>query len=310
MNNWTFKSFEDANNYVKDRYEIIHFNNGHIKNIGKHSGIYKNPYWVINENDKEFILMYCEIGTICKLCREGYDIILKYEDNIQSKITWFKAVNGYIVGNNKIGIHQLIMNCYGNGKGTKNISIDHIDRNPLNNTLENLRIATRKEQEQNSKGIKEGTKRERKHNAKDLPVGITQDMMLKYVVYYHEWLNTEHTKQREFFKVEKHPKLNKIWIGTKSNKVSIIDKLNQANKIVENLENDIYPSNENNDDKTPKLPKYYSLIMTRGKPHLVFEQKVNGKKLNIQMVLPDNYDLNEQLTIIQQKVKDKYSDSS
>ena len=49
--------------------------------------------------------------------------------------------------------------------------------------MDNLRIATRKEQEQNSKGIKEGTKRERKQSAKDLPEGITQEMMKKYVVY-------------------------------------------------------------------------------------------------------------------------------
>jgi hypothetical protein len=145
------------------------------------------------------------------------------------------------VGNNKLFIHQIITNCYGNGKGTKYISVDHIDRDPLNNTWDNLRIATREEQEQNSKGIKEGTKRERKQSAKTLPEGISQEMMKKYVVYYHEWLDKEHTKQREFFKVEKHPKLNKPWITSKSNKISILDKLSHANKVVSDLEKDIYP---------------------------------------------------------------------
>ena len=79
-------------------------------------------------------------------------------------------------------------------------------------------------------------KRARKCNAKTLPNGLTQDMMKKYVVYYHEYLNPEKTRSREFFKIEKHPKLDKIWIGTKSNKFSLQDKLKQVNKVVEDLE--------------------------------------------------------------------------
>lgn len=66
--------------------------------------------------------------------------------------------------------------------------------------------------------------------------------MKKYVVYYHEYLNIEKTKSREYFKVEKHPKLEKIWIGTKSNKITILDKLTQANKIIDDLENNIFPN--------------------------------------------------------------------
>ena len=87
-------------------------------------------------------------------------------------------------------------------------------------------------------------------------------MMKKYVVYYHEWLDKEHTKEREFFKVEKHPKLDKPWCTTKSEKVSIQDKLEQANKVVDDLENDVYPENQG-----IQLPKYVSLINIRNKQH-------------------------------------------
>ena len=94
-------------------------------------------------------------------------------------------------------------------------------------------------------------KRARKITAKILPSGITQNMMKKYVVYYHEYLNPEKTRTREFFKIEKHPKLEKIWIGTKSNKVSIHEKLKQANKVVEDLE-----KKEDNQDKIENKDEY------------------------------------------------------
>jgi hypothetical protein len=231
-------------NEIISKYNVINCILGHYNDVGKDAYIMKNPIWRVKENDKEYLLMYCEKDAICKMCPDSYEKIIDYENNKNEgkKITWFKLQNGYIMGQNDLYIHQIITGCYGNGKGTKNISVDHINQNPLDNNLENLRISTRKEQEQNSKGIKSGTKRERKTSAKPLPDGITQNMMKKYVVYYHEWLNQEKTKSREFFKIEKHPKLDKIYIGTKSNQVSIQEKLIQINKIIDNLEKDIYPN--------------------------------------------------------------------
>jgi hypothetical protein len=291
---------------ILEKYTVIDYINGHYLTLGQDANVMKNPIWKIKENDKEYLLMYCEKDTICKLCIESYQKILEYEINKNNgkKITWHKHQTGYISCSINLYIHQIIMGCYGNGKGTKNISVDHIDQNPLNNSFDNLRIATRKEQEQNTKGIKPGTKRERKTSAKDLPEGITQDMMKKYVVYYQEWLDTEHTKQREFFKVEKHPKLDKPWATTKSNNVSIQEKLAHANKVVDDLENDIYPNKD-----APTLPKYVSLIVMREKPHLVFEKRNDGKRLNLKMILPDEYDLDEQVSLFKVKIREKYGAS-
>jgi hypothetical protein len=225
-------------------FNVLEYIPGHYAMNGSDPYFMKNPLWKIEENESVYLLMYCEKDTLCKLSLDSYKTILDFEKNSNknNKITWHKHTNGYILSSYKsLFIHQIIMNCYGNGRGTKTISVDHIDRNPLNNTIENLRLATRKEQEQNTKGIMEGTKRARNHNAKKLPEGITEDMVGKYVIYYHEWLNAEETKYREFFKVEKHPKLAKIWIGTKSNKITALAKLLAANKIVEDLIHDIYP---------------------------------------------------------------------
>jgi hypothetical protein len=218
-------------------YNIINYTLGHYTEIGKDAYLMKNPMWKIKENNKEYILMYCEKETIVKLCPLSYQKILDFEKeyNEDKKITFFKNSCGYIMSSNNLYIHQIITGCYGNGKGTNNISVDHIDQDPLNNSWENLRIATREEQEQNSKGIKEGTIRARKKSAKPLPEGITKEMFRKYVVYYHEWLNPEKTRSREFFKIEKHPKSNKNITGTKSNSVSILDKLSQINKIADEL---------------------------------------------------------------------------
>ena len=294
---------------ILEKYTVLEYIPGHTNTLGRAAHVMKNPLWKVLIDDKEYYLMYCETNTICKLCSESYDVIINYETNIGYKLTWYLAAEKYIQTTLRSGktyfIHQIIMDCHGNGRGTKVISVDHIDRDPLNNTLENLRLATREIQQQNSKGSLMGTKRERKHNAIDLPTGITQDMMRKYVVYYHEWLDKEKTKEREFFKVESHPKLKDIWFSSKSNKVTILDKLHQANKVVDDLEKGIQPLKEDDD-----VPKYVSLITFREKKHLVFEKRMlDGKRLNFKMVLPANYNLTEQLTIFDERILKKYEKS-
>ena len=285
---------------IMEKYNVIEYITGHYLTLGQDAGIMKNPLWKIIENDKEYLLMYCEKDTICKLSFDSYQKILDYEKNIDKKLTWYKHQNGYILCSLNIYIHQIITGCYGNGKGTKNISVDHIDRNPLNNTLDNLRIATQEEQQNNTKGILPGTLKERS-SKKDLPEGISHDMIKKYVYYNREFYDKDKKKERDFFRVE-HPKLDKPWCTSKSNKISIQEKLNKANKVVDDLEKDIYPEKDN-----PILPKYISLIVMREKKHLVFEKKVDNKRLNLKMVLPDNYDLNEQLEIFKEKINTKYN---
>lgn len=287
---------------IIQKYNVLSYQHGHFSKNGKDASIMKNPIWKIKENDKEYILMYCETDTICKLCPKSYQKILDFEKN-HKKCSFYKHSNGYIsTHSGNLYIHQIITGCYGNGKGTKHISVDHIDQDPLNNTYDNLRIANRKEQEQNSKGIKDGTKRARKKSAQPLPVGITEYMLKKYVTYNKECYNKENNLYREFFRVEKHPKLDKDLCSSKSEKISTLEKLAQANKIVEDLENDIYP-----DVVEQILPTGVSNKDYRGKPHLTFDRRApDGTRQNVRMVLPTEYELEEQINILREKIIVKY----
>jgi len=153
-------------------------------------------------------------------------------------------------------------------------------------------------------------KRERKQNAQTLPPGITQNMMKKYVVYYREILKLKSGKEqlREYFKVESHPKLSKPWVSSKSIKVLLIEKLNDANQLVKSLDNDNDNHNDNdndnhndNDDQpdideqnniisiakrwTKYIPKYTMLRVIKTTPtttnlSLVYDKKdnVNGQR--------------------------------
>jgi hypothetical protein len=235
------ETLTNVDKYIKDNYRVISQNHGHFKIVGREANELKNPTWTIQEGDSQYIFMLCANNVICKVCERSLRAIRDYEirENKGNKLTWFKGQNGYIYGSNKKMMHQVITGCFGNGRGTMNISVDHIDRNPLNNCFDNLRIATREEQHENSNGILPGTKKARQKTAKDLPHGITQDMLRKYVVYYHE--NLQNGRTREFFKVENRTLLVKPFITTKSNEVPALEKLAVANAFAENLERGIIP---------------------------------------------------------------------
>ena len=64
--------FHKYHNTIIQKYNVISYQHGHISKNGKDASIMKNPIWRIQEGDKEYILMYCETDTICKLCPKSY----------------------------------------------------------------------------------------------------------------------------------------------------------------------------------------------------------------------------------------------
>ena len=82
-------------------------------------------------------------------------------------------------------------------------------------------------------------------------------------------------------------------------KYSNMPSIEDYPKIVEDLDNDTYEKKER------ELPTYYNF--NKAKTHLIYDRKLDdGKRENLKMKLPENYNLEEQLTLIQTKVREKY----
>lgn len=271
---------------------VVEYIPGHTKTIGQQSGVMKNPIWRVVEGDTEYLLMYCEKDTICRLCPESYKRVLAFEtsQNDGKKLSFFKNANGYIlshIGSSGLYIHQIIAGCYGNGRGTQNISVDHIDRDPLNNTVANLRIATREEQQQNTRGQLEGTKKARRSDARPLPDGITEEIVPPYVTYAESPYGTN-GKTRNYFCIANHPNQHQSGIiyTSKSAKVSIAEKLEEAKRIVAQLDQreitnvaEVKPKQEAEPGYT--MPPYFHPTTQHGKPAVCFERRYDDGRRRV-----------------------------
>jgi hypothetical protein len=268
---------------ITEEYGDCQYIRGHFSN-----GQERNPIWIVNKDGKELYLMYCEPGKVTTLCRESYQKLLDFEkDNNENKKISFSVKSGtnYIRSSTSLYLHQAIMNWYGHGSGTANLSVDHIDRNPLNNTLANLRIATCEEQHANTKGHLPNTKKERQHQARELPEGIAHQDMPKYVNYNINRYGKNNEFSREFFRIENHPTLNgKIWSSTTKRDVSIHEKLRETKLALEQLNNGIIPER-----KQRELPSHVTAYVERGRATIAWQKNENTKRLNRKINLSQEY---------------------
>ena len=172
---------------------------------------------------------------------------------------------------------------------------------------------------------KDNSKRSRKYNAVKLPLQLNESMIPKYVVYYKECYNREKQLYREFFKIEKHPIIltKKIYTSSKSNKISILEKLEQIKTILEKIENDeLNKDNEskeinecklfhNEDQKNNKIimPKYISLkqnLTDNNKYYLMYDKKTNSQRLTLKTLYTKDVLLKDNLSNFLQKIDEKF----
>lgn len=114
-----------------------------VRKLGK-SNIKKNTY----DLDGEYGVGYIIEGKVFYFDKEDYNLIKDYYWNV------FK---GYVVSETnkqdvKTRMHRLIMNCI-----DKNLDVDHINHNTVDNRKENLRIVTRSQNQMNMQGRSNNT---------------------------------------------------------------------------------------------------------------------------------------------------------
>jgi hypothetical protein len=159
---------------------------------------------------------------------------------------------------------------------------------------------------------KDECKRIRKHNAVKLPDTLLHLSIPKYINYYKECYNIEQKLYREYFKIEKHPCQikNKAYISSKSNKITIVEKLNQIIKILGELDNSNNIVN-NEDPKIVKLPKYISIKdheNDSSKFYLIYDNK-NKARQTLQLLCYKSSSFSQTLNTFLENIKNRFDKS-
>jgi hypothetical protein len=131
----------------------------------------------------------------------------------------------------------------------------------------------------------------------------------KYINYYKECYNIEQKLYREYFKIEKHPCQikNKAYISSKSNKITIVEKLNQIIKILGDLDSSNNHVN-NEDPKIVKLPKYISIKdheNDSAKFYLIYDNK-NKARHTLQLLCYKSSSFSQTLNTFLENIKNRF----
>lgn len=292
-----------------ENYEILKTGDALLIKEGKFSGQYRNMYWKVrDDNDNIYYLMHIKDEIYTKISKKDINKVLNVY-NVRPG--WYLNNNGYIGTTIRIDdkiyniyLHQLIMDVHDEDLTNYERTVDHINQDKLDNRSENLRLVNMSVQNANR------DKASRRCDAYELPAGLTQKDLPKYVSYRKEILDKETGKYREFFIIDGHPKINKPWETTKSMKVEILEKLKLAKlklQLLDELITEKQYNKETGCDKTIELPQSIRLSNKNNKYNLIYDYRntKSGERIVCNMVLKST-DLQKELNIFIDNINKKY----
>jgi hypothetical protein len=308
INDYRVKNIKILNEYSDlfpepKNCKILEFGSPYNIQDGRYSGQYRNMYWkVLDNKNLIYYLVHIKDDIYTKISCDDITKIFCIENN---RPCWYLQQNGYIsTCINKIHkiyyLHQVVMNLHMEDLSSYQRTVDHINRDKLDNRKENLRITNMSEQNTNR------DKSERRCDAIDLPDGIVQKELPKYIVYRKEIMDKETDKFREYFYICNHPNCLR-WESSKSSKYSNYEKLQQTIKKLKELNEESSSDLESDSDEEEKIkmPKYISYTTFRGLPYLIFDKRHNDKRYNLKMIVKPN-NLKSELNLFIEKINNKY----
>ena len=308
---YRFKNLNIKYNKIQLPIDVQILENGTTKYIteGKYAGTNRNMYWKVKDSSGEYYIMHIYNNIYTKFSIKDLNNIIHF---MNIRPTWGYS-NEYVKTNILCGenhkviyLHQYIMGCHFEDNTNMKKTVDHINRDKLDNRRENLRFATMTEQNLN-KG-----KQKRQKNACKLPECIVQSDLPIHVCYNKRCYNKENNSWREFFTIDKrHPKLDKSWESSKSNNVSLSEKLEQTKLKLKNLNGEI----SDKDYKKMIEPEFklfkglrLSIDQKYNKYKFEYDNRTANFRFNYKMILIHN-DLQLMIDKLIDLLNDKYKDN-
>jgi hypothetical protein len=311
FNNLEIKLNEPPNFIDPPNVTILKKGTPKLITSGAYAGQYRNMYWKIRDNQNiEYYIMHINDDIFAKFSIQDKHRVFNFNNE---RPTWYLHSGQYIASmfpkdEKKITVylHQYIMNVHFEDNTNMKKTVDHINRDKLDNRIENLRFANMSEQNSNR------DKQKRQKNACELPEGIQQKDLPIYVCYHKRCYDIENNSWREFFTIDKrHPKLDKSWESSKSNNVTIKEKLDQTKLKLKHLNGEI-TNEEYKKISEPNFKLFKGLRLSIDKKYNKYKFEYENRSIkpciNYKMVLTHN-DLQLMIDKFIDLLNDKYKDN-